>query len=98
MRHNQPYRVTVVWSQGLPVMVGGQKHVVAIQVGERYVGGESLLGVSEHVRGLGLGLHSFQDLTKAHALPVSDKADPASDAVKRAMGTHRGQTIELLPT
>jgi len=62
--HNQPQRIAVLRRQGLAVMVGGEEHIVPVQVGQRHVGGIALLGVDQDVAGPWPELHQFEDLAK----------------------------------
>src|SRR3954471_583316 len=41
MRHDQPQRVAMVGAERLTIMVRGQQHVIAVEVGQRHVRGES---------------------------------------------------------
>ena len=69
----------------LAVVMSGEQHLLAIEIRQRDVGRESLLGVHQHMSCTGsFSLHTPQDLAKGHAVPPVVEPAPARDAMKIA--------------
>ena len=81
----------------LAVMARGKQDIVAVEVWERDVGSESLLGVNEDESSAKLQLHATENLAKSHALPSIVEATPAGDAMKIARDPHPWQRLKLAP-
>src|SRR5437870_3452954 len=81
----------------LAVMMCGKQHFLSVEIRQRKVGGESLLGMDQHVSRARLEFHVPQHLAKCYTLPLIVKAAPAGHAVEVASTLHSGKTIELLP-
>ena len=87
----------MVGRERFAVVMGGEEHIVAIEVGERHVRGVALLGVHEHVIGFRPELHQLQNVTEENARPRVVKAAPARDAVEVAADLRFRQAVEFLP-
>src|ERR1041385_1470870 len=78
-------------------MVCGKDHVVTIEVDQRNVCGETLLGMDEHVLRFRLEPYQLKNFLECDALPVIVKAAPACDAMKITMRFNFGKIVEFVP-
>src|SRR3954465_2676839 len=97
MRHDKPQRISMVGRERPAVMMRGEQHVLAIEVGERDVGGESLLRVDEHVGGSWIGLHALHHFAEGDASPAIVEAAPARDAVEVTRDVEARESVEFFP-
>ena len=81
----------------LAIMVRGQQNIIAIQVGKRNIGSESLLGMDQHEFGFSFRFDQMQNLAEWHSFPLVIKTAPAGYTVKIACVLDARQLVEFLP-
>src|SRR5437588_3992370 len=97
MRHNEPQRIAVVGRERLAIVVCSEQYLVTVEISQRHIGSEALLGVDQNILCLRLELHQVEHFLEGDALPVIIEAAPACDAMEIAVRPYSRQPIELLP-
>src|SRR6266699_2474902 len=85
VRHEQPGGPAVLWREPLTVPLERDQIVREVQIGERQVGGEPLLGTHETVLRIGLYSRAFQQELYRHALKRVVESAPPRDALDIAV-------------
>ena len=97
MRHDEAQRKPVARRKWLSIVVGREQNLLAIEIRQGNVGGESLLRVHPHVAHARLQSQPPKDFTKGHAVPQVAEPAPARQAVEVACPPDPGKCVELSP-
>src|SRR3982074_3411470 len=98
MRHDQAKGIAMIGRERLAIMMSSKKHVFAIKVDQRHVGGEALFSMDHHVLRFWLEFYQLENFLESHALPIIVKAAPARNAMEITLRFDYGEFIEHVPT
>src|SRR5947209_2384514 len=97
MRHYEPQRKAMIRRQRPAIMVRGQQDVVTIEISQRDIGRESLLGMYQNIFGFRFGHYQLQKFPERDTFPLVVKAAPAGDAMEITGVFGARQLVEFVP-